>query len=463
MEGLLIESSVTFPFFYYIQKEMSKDAWWPGFNVKIPKTNPEEGRKDLALYNVKLFVAATPEVKSIVKNNSNFTFMKKVNRFEFYSINEDSDYVEVLTREPVLIITDDWHQEAFDWISGEKDVFYAFSNKPDDNFRLVSYDGTDLEELSGSSEEIGSCKAESKFVKEDQLLIKTDCINKPLLVKISYFPNWKVLGAEKIYLVTPSLMLIFPEQNEVLLYYGTTAADVIANILTILGIILLLSLVFFSKRIESFQKRLAKNKFNKKINRVLNKTFSRIFRPRNLVYILIIIILFFLAKSYTGTTIMKQSCSKYCTDNGLAYRDGTDSWAEKDNFDLGYTKNKMNEQHDFTCNVRFCDSTRSDFVYVHQGNVSFTLDVEPNAKNKLVLGLLGKSSCRENNIFVDGEFLEKVSEDGSSASKHLYSLKLPVTDKDNIKITISHYSADCYGFDVFEATTYSYNCRCGNG
>ena len=37
IEALLVESSLTFPFHYYIQREITKEAWWPTFPLKIPK------------------------------------------------------------------------------------------------------------------------------------------------------------------------------------------------------------------------------------------------------------------------------------------------------------------------------------------------------------------------------------------------------------------------------------------
>ena len=62
-----------------------------------------------------------------------------------------------------------------------------------------------------------------------KLRFRTDSIGLPHLIKISYYPNWKVTGAEKIYRVSPSFMLIYPTDEEVTLYYGSTTMDTVGR------------------------------------------------------------------------------------------------------------------------------------------------------------------------------------------------------------------------------------------
>jgi hypothetical protein len=52
-----------------------------------------------------------------------------------------------------------------------------------------------------------------------------DRVGEPILVKTSYFPNWKVSGADRIYHVTPNLMVVIPTDEHVRLSYGYTPVD----------------------------------------------------------------------------------------------------------------------------------------------------------------------------------------------------------------------------------------------
>jgi hypothetical protein len=72
------------------------------------------------------------------------------------------------------------------------------------------------------------------------------------LVKVSYFPNWKVSGGEGPYRVTPNLMVVVPTSTHVKLHYGYVGVDYLANALTLFGLIALFWL--FRARVEEEQR-----------------------------------------------------------------------------------------------------------------------------------------------------------------------------------------------------------------
>jgi hypothetical protein len=55
-------------------------------------------------------------------------------------------------------------------------------------------------------------------------------------VKISYFPNWQVSGAQGPYRVTPNLMVVVPTSTHVELTYGRTWVEYVSYTATLLGI-----------------------------------------------------------------------------------------------------------------------------------------------------------------------------------------------------------------------------------
>jgi hypothetical protein len=58
----------------------------------------------------------------------------------------------------------------------------------------------------------------------------------PILVRTSYFPNWKVEGAEGPYRSAPNLMVVVPTSNEVKLTYGYTGIEKGSYALTAVGL-----------------------------------------------------------------------------------------------------------------------------------------------------------------------------------------------------------------------------------
>lgn len=78
-------------------------------------------------------------------------------------------------------------------------------------------------------------------VDANRIRFRTDALGEPHLIKVSYFPNWKVTGARAVYLVTPSFMLVYPEQHEVELTFGRTAIDYAGMGLTGLGWLVLIA------------------------------------------------------------------------------------------------------------------------------------------------------------------------------------------------------------------------------
>ena len=62
----------------------------------------------------------------------------------------------------------------------------------------------------------------------------------PVVVKISYFPNWHVSGAKGPYRIAPNLMVVVPTSKNVHLTYERLTLDYLAYLLTFLGIAFLI-------------------------------------------------------------------------------------------------------------------------------------------------------------------------------------------------------------------------------
>ena len=94
----------------------------------------------------------------------------------------------------------------------------------------------DLEE---EPERIGLPRVEISEINvdTDRIEFKVDEIGVPVIVKTSYFPNWKVEGAKGPWRATPNLMVVVPTEKEVTLDYSRSSVEVVSILLTLFGLI----------------------------------------------------------------------------------------------------------------------------------------------------------------------------------------------------------------------------------
>ena len=67
---------------------------------------------------------------------------------------------------------------------------------------------------------------------DHRISFTTNAVGVPHLVKVSYFPNWTATGADGPYRVAPSLMVVVPTEEEVVLQFERKSAEIIGMALT---------------------------------------------------------------------------------------------------------------------------------------------------------------------------------------------------------------------------------------
>jgi hypothetical protein len=73
-------------------------------------------------------------------------------------------------------------------------------------------------------------------IEDHRISFSTEAVGIPHLVKVSYFPNWSATGAEGPWRASPSLMVVLPTQEDVVLEFQDTWAETGGKILTLLGV-----------------------------------------------------------------------------------------------------------------------------------------------------------------------------------------------------------------------------------
>jgi hypothetical protein len=251
MEGLYFESSPTVPFHFLMQSELSANPSRPMRNLPYGDLDLDLGVSHLQMAGVRYYVAFSTE--ALVAASQHSDRLEPVGFADPWTVYlvKDSELVEPLTHEPVVVndapvAGRSWTDPAVSWFNDPArwDVPVA-ADGPDEWARVelitgrVDEGGRPLLDdfTPGPSRELPAVTVSGVEVSSDTVSFDVDQVGVPVLVKISYFPNWSVDGADGPYRVTPNWMVVVPTETHVELRYGATSVEYLAWASTILGLI----------------------------------------------------------------------------------------------------------------------------------------------------------------------------------------------------------------------------------
>ncbi len=290
LEGLYIQSTVTSPFVFYLQSEISEKPSCPLPDYNYSRLNLEKGLKHLRLFNVSHLIVVTDKVRKALSKFSEVVREKDFSPYTIYRLCKNSDrYVSVLDNEPVLLITKDWRHEAFRWFrKTDLKTFVVFKEKlepgdaerfktiiegqlPDTLPRIPLQQPTSprLPEIdnrqslaqtwntdaTACSNHVAPGRATidnpiREIIRPEEIVIETPNVGLPHLVRVSYHPNWHVEGADRIYIVSPSFMLIYPTQERVRLYFSASLPNYLGCVLSLLGVLFVIGYSLFGHKVK---------------------------------------------------------------------------------------------------------------------------------------------------------------------------------------------------------------------
>jgi uncharacterized membrane protein len=264
MEGLYFEASATTPYHFIDQDELSVQPsnaerdlpYDPG---PPTKADFDLGIQHLKMLGVKYYMAISDGPSGMVaygKQNPDLTQIATSGPWTVFEINNGNAMVEPLKNQPAVVDTtgpnlsqdyqltpnpdgskklktgSPWQFMAMDWYMDPNawNTYLAADGPPE--WQRVARGTTPDVKPEPTDVSVSNIQTNDEGMSFD--VTKTGV---PMLVKMSYFPNWKATGAEGPYRVTPNLMVVVPTSNHVELHYGYTGVDYLSWILTILGLI----------------------------------------------------------------------------------------------------------------------------------------------------------------------------------------------------------------------------------
>ena len=258
MEGLNFEAAGTTPYHFIAAAAMSKQSSNPVRELRYDDNNAGLGVRYLQELGVRYFMAFTAEAINQANMQAALTKIAQSGPWVIYEV-ADSDLVVPLTVQPVIVssnsgdpkerwleIGTSWFQHPEDWaampVSDGPDEWQKVDAVIDLNRRQGEpADPSRRVDIVKSSEAINAVELSpvqiSNTVLEDEAISFTvDKVGVPVLVRMSYFPNWKVDNARGPFRVAPNMMVVIPSEKNVRLHYGYSAVDFLAYFMTLVGI-----------------------------------------------------------------------------------------------------------------------------------------------------------------------------------------------------------------------------------
>jgi hypothetical protein len=261
-EGLFFEASGTTPYHFLAAAAMSKQSSNPVRELRYENNDAEVGVPYMQDLGMKYFMAVTPEAIAEAEQQPELTLIETSGPWHIYSV-ASSDIVVPLDVQPVVVnersgdqrerwleLGTSWYQNREEWaalpVADGPDDWQRIDARVDAERQVGTGPGDDGRQVDvvvpGSAIEpvaLDPVTVSDVVVGNESVSFSVDQIGVPVLVRVSYFPNWKVDGADGPYRVAPNMMIVVPTDTDVRLHFDRNATDIIAYFLTLIGIGLL--------------------------------------------------------------------------------------------------------------------------------------------------------------------------------------------------------------------------------
>ncbi len=247
MEGLFFEASATTPFHFLNQVELSAAPSAAQRNLPYDGFNFDEGVQHLQLMGVRYYMSTSVQATEAARSHPDLTEVATSGPWAIFLV-ADSDLVAPVVNEPAVLEGVSDHQK--DWICGSLDAqgtcagpAVTWFTHPDQwDVMLASSGPAEWQRLAadgGGAPEVrplAPVVVSAITAGTDTISFDVDTVGVPVLVKASYFPNWRVRGGSGPYRVAPNLMVVVPSSSHVELTYGREPVEYIAYALTAAGV-----------------------------------------------------------------------------------------------------------------------------------------------------------------------------------------------------------------------------------
>ncbi len=259
MEGLLFESAATTPYHFLNQAELSVTPSEAMNGLDYSTLNVPAGIRHLQLLGVRYFMASSTQVQEAASADPSLRLVatsgpwtssqagvSTTTTWKIYEVLK-APLVTGLAYEPAVEVgvgaaqsswlapSESWYNNPYRW-----GVFLAQSGP-------ASWPRVPIGDPSPPQRKVPKTRVTRMVETDNTVSFHVSKIGTPVLVKVSYFPNWQAAGATGPYRVTPNLMVVVPTAHDVVLHYGATPANRVGQGLTVVGVAALCTLAVLAR------------------------------------------------------------------------------------------------------------------------------------------------------------------------------------------------------------------------
>ena len=282
MEGLFFEASGSTPYMFLTAGAMSRQSSNPVRELRYVNNDAAVGVDHLQALGVRYVMVHTSEAVNQADAQVDLALIAKSGPWRIYQVNH-SDVVVPLEVQPVVVngrggdqreryleLGTSWFQNQDEWAAmpanDGPDVWQRIDVEvdqsqevPDPTRPLGTIDNPETAEVEAADTrgrlvsivqpvqeieivEEPAIEVTNVDIEQQSLSFDVSQIGVPVLVRVSYFPNWSVDGAEGPYRIGANQMVVVPTDTHVKLHYDRSNLDLAAYGLTIIGVVLALFL-----------------------------------------------------------------------------------------------------------------------------------------------------------------------------------------------------------------------------
>jgi len=270
-EGLFFEASGTTAYHFIAAAAMSKQSSNPVRELRYANNDAARGVRYLQELGIRYYMGFTPEAVDAARRTAGLREVAASGPWVVFEV-AGSDVVVPLVRQPVVIeVAEGDPRER--WL----EVGTSWLQNPDEWAALPAAHGppawqplrvaVDAERRIGEPGERGRnvdvvvpavpinpvelepVEVRGVVVGEQSVTFSVDRVGVPVLVRVSYFPNWRAEGADGPYRVAPNMMVVIPREQDIRMYFAMSWQDRSAYLLTVFGAVLLVVVARRERRV----------------------------------------------------------------------------------------------------------------------------------------------------------------------------------------------------------------------
>ena len=260
-EGLYFEASGTTPYHFIAAAAMSKQSSNPVRELRYDNNDAQRGVRYLQELGIRYYLGFTPEAIESARAAEGLTEVATSGPWVVFEV-AGSDLVVPLDRQPVVVslaegdprerwleLGTSWFQNPTEWSAlpvSDGPAAWQHTGVEVDAERRTGEPGSSGRNVDVvlpvdpvNVVELEPIEVTGVVVGDQSVRFSVDQVGVPVLVRVSYFPNWEADGADGPYRVAPNMMVVIPTDRDVRLHFDLSLWDRLAYVLTAVGVVVL--------------------------------------------------------------------------------------------------------------------------------------------------------------------------------------------------------------------------------